>query len=462
MSKSPSGRVQKVSLPQKKQRATSPLPKADEESARLLADADAFLRLGLVEKAVEHLSDAVRRDPSLRLLREPLMKLYVTQGANKQAVAELWALLRTCKDPREEIRWLRYILRLGEKSPAAEKRLHTLLSQQQSEPLKMSMDVAAPSSPVSEVGGTLRSYVGQNRPPTDLARTMDIPESESKRYLHESEPPDSAVTRPSTDEIEAVAEEIAWSSGDLTAALREVDSCIARQRYSEGLGRLRVLAVRFPHSKRVRARLQELECQHGEKESSSDQVAPLPASRTSTRRRPSLPAHALKNTLSRKQTIEVEPTDIKEERALPTRKRVPPPPPPSGELKLPTQSDAARAFRTGSTMRSFGQLERAIGMFEQAIGDPTHGAVAALMAGICYRDLKRFEQAVDSFKRGINLPDVSDATLSELFYELGDTYELVGELREAILHYQLSLGTAGSYRDAAERITALQESLNST
>src|SRR3990167_5319438 len=95
----------------------SPMEKAPtgvpgEEAARLLADADSFLRLGLVEQAIEHLEGALRRDPALRAVREALVKLYVMKRRNKGAIAELWALVTSSEDPQQQIRYLRYIIRL--------------------------------------------------------------------------------------------------------------------------------------------------------------------------------------------------------------------------------------------------------------------------------------------------------------------------------------------------------------
>lgn len=103
-----------------------------DEADQLLCDADAFLRLGLVRLAIGHLADAVRRDPSLRALREPLVKLYLSQRQYSGALAELWTLARTSRDPSEEERYLRHILHLDGRQRAAMQRLEQLLANQRS------------------------------------------------------------------------------------------------------------------------------------------------------------------------------------------------------------------------------------------------------------------------------------------------------------------------------------------
>jgi tetratricopeptide (TPR) repeat protein len=473
------GRSPKLSLTRQKRKGgagdalTAAQVITPDETARLLVDVEAFLRLGLVDKAIEHLASAVHGNPALRVLREPLVKLYVAQGQPELAVEQLRALLSHCEDPHQEIRYLRYLRRLGERTPATDQRLKDLLIQMRLESPKSSEDALEPRQSVSEVNGALRAYLGSHRPPSDLALTRDLPELEALRYLSDAEPPASAVTRPGTDEVEEVAEEIALSSGGLKDQLQEVDDCLRELRLAEARRRLRALSARYPHSKRVRDRLQQLE--RAQSEINIDDEPP-PAGQTAApdiHNATTLPNFSLKATAKkladpsaqapmvslRRTTVEITPEDIKEERAL----RTPPPPPKSGSLRRDAvTSDAARAFRTASTMRSFGQHKQAIKLFEEVGDDPTYGALAALLTGLCYRELNRPQEAIAALMLGVNSREAGEATLSELLYELGYTYEMIANPGEAILFYQLSLGTAGSFRDAAERILAQQEALRTT
>lgn len=491
MSKPPTGRGEKTTLPAQKRRVSesslvAAMPAAAlDEAARLLVDADSFVRLGLIDKALTHLAGALRRDPSLHVLREPLVKLYVTQRQYDSAIAELWALLSPCENPQEEIRYLRYILRLGDRDPAAERRLQAILSQHQLEPPSSADDAEQPQERVLDIGWELREFLDGQRPPTDLARTKDISDSKSQGDSADPQAPPSAATFPNSAEVEAVAEEIALSSDALKSELREIDGCLQQLRYAEALRRLRGLSGRYPHSKRVLSKLQQLERalsemaadlatpapRAAEKEAAPDMhsAATLPpradsAAAKGSGKAPGLTGRTLRNALLKRQTIEVTPDDIQEERALPVAtpppRRPPPPPPRSAkEKKTPALSESERALRTGATMRSFGQHKQALEMFDKARHDPAQAALAALMAGLCYRDLSRRQEAIASFKLGINMPGATEAEITELLYELGYTYELLSNPGEAILYYRLSLGATGSFRDAAERIASLQKAL---
>ena len=73
--------------------------------------------------------------------------------------------------------------------------------------------------------------------------------------------------------------------------------------------------------------------------------------------------------------------------------------------------------------------------------DTTQGTLASLLAGRCWRPKKEWPKAIAAFMRGVNMPNASDAELSELFYDLGDTYTQLPDAKEALLFFQLAQGT---------------------
>ena len=158
-------------------------------TSAIIAEADSFLRLGLLDKAVAHLTAALVGNPSLHELREPLAKLYVAQRDYKQAVAELWTILNHGADRQEEIRLLNYILRLDGHDLAARQRLCSLTANHQVDaPDGESREVAAQLS-VTAVDLALRNALDTHRPPTDLLVTSemhldDTPGSKSPAMSH--------------------------------------------------------------------------------------------------------------------------------------------------------------------------------------------------------------------------------------------------------------------------------------
>ena len=447
------------------------------EVARLMVDAEAFLRLGLVDKAISHLAGALNRDPSLADLREPLVKLYVARRRNKSAITELWALLSRCDNPKEEIRFLRYILRLGEKDPAAENRLQKILSEHPAETSGDELIAAEPSS----IGDELRDYVRKHQPPTDLNTTQLVPEIDTDKLMKEAELA-AETTNPNAAHVEEVAEEMAFRDGSLKRELDEVDTCLRQARYADALSLLRALSERFPHSKRVHSRLEQLRNARPEAARPAQvpkAAAPLPldsdlhAAQTlppKSRSSNQAPTRGKKSPSYRdladigNSTLEVDPDDIAEERVLPPpaaagRRGPPPPPGPSSLLTTTPETAAARAYKAGMTLRGQEQFVQAMALFQTACADPAYSVAGLLMIGMCYRDLDQYQDAVRVFMQAVNLPQARDSELSELFYELGTTYEQLANRPEAILYYQLSLGSGGEYRDAAEKISFLQDAI---
>lgn len=450
-----------------------PAKQDGDEAVRLVATANSYLRLGLADKAIDHLATALRRDPSLRALREPLMKLYVSQGQHQKAVAELWALLSPCADQQEEVRLLRYLLRLDANNAVAARRLKTVLAKQQATGTNSSDDEGEPATLLGDVAADLRAYLYDNRPLSDLAQTVRRREAEQLQAVRDMRQ-SHAVTMPSTPEVEELAEDMALSTGNLKEQLREVDDSLRQRRHDEAQRQLWALRGRYPHSKQVRDRIKKLEqaqqSQQAQPKSVDSSSKKAPASNIHAASTLPLGATAQSTRAEQpgQQTIEVALEDISEEHELPSAAPPSyPPPPPLPKSNRPrttgqSLSDAELALRNGAMLWSAGRRMQAIDLFDKARSDATCGVMAALMAGLCYREIESFDDAIESFTFAINRPEISDSDLSWLYYEFGVTYELLKNAREAILYYQLSLGATGAFRDAEQRIAGLQASLSAT
>ncbi|HNN97303.1 MAG TPA: tetratricopeptide repeat protein [Pseudomonadota bacterium] len=499
---------------------------AEEDASVLVAEADSFLRLGLVDQAVDHLAAALVRNPLLRGLREPLVKLYLAQGNYKQAVAELWALITQGPHRQDEIRFLRYILRLDSHDPKVQQRLNALLEADDDDSLPDAQPDGrmAPLLSMGAVGSDLRAAVGSHRPRTDVATTVVMPAEDSPLYMspgyapapssralqpsgeeepgaqptasavHPAEdgssaaPPASATTRPGLAQIEAIAEEIALSSRSFRGELEEIDRCVQQGRYDDALQRLQVLASCYPHNQTVRAQLAEIERAQratadapaaADEDSAREGEAQLPVSTeiaaalrslSSEDPSPSQTTPTLTALLTGakkpplRTTFEVDLSDVQE--VSPLRKAsvaapsAPPPPPRPMRPRTSRSPDAVAAIlQAGQDLRQRGEVVAAIAEFEKVMDDTAQGTLASLLAGRCWRGKREWPKAIAAFMRGVNMPNATDAELSELFYDLGDTYAQIPDAKEALLFFQLAQGQAG-YRDAAERIARLQEELH--
>lgn len=505
----------------------APPSSPDEEASRLVAEADSFLRFGLSKKAVEHLQGALNRNPSLRPVRERLIKLHESQRDFKGAIAELRILLGQCSDPQEEVRFLREILRLDNQDQEAGKRLKVITGMHRVEPVYVPPpssddDFDEPEISIGSGDDERRAAESKKTPnipasvlDSHLASTSEVPIAEFKKYVDKMkaeqsadgvkpqkpskqaisqaatpsdgvpEPAPSASTRPNAAEVEAAAEELALTSGTLKEELDEVDFCLQQKMYDDARRSLKALADRYPHSKTVAAKLKQLEHPNSEVVIDVDMAdvheelivgahhapaEPLPPP-------PALSGRSLPAPLSQRSLPAVPMSGLSASgRSLPpefaqssaggassrslrtSQRSLPPPPPrPSRQMKTVASSDASGAFRLGVGYRNRGQYEQAIGEFEKAMGDTKRGARAALMTGLCYRDQNRTRDAIEAFKLGIHMPEVNDQDRNELYYQLGRSYELLNDVKEAIYFYQSALKKEGRFRDCADRIAALQK-----
>ena len=416
------------------------------KAERVLIEADSFLQQGRTDKAIEHLAAAVNHDPTLHVLRRPLVRLYVTQRQYKSAIAELWTLLSSSEDPQKQVRYLRYILRLDNTCLAAQQKLDALVSQAQ----------------------LTASRSGDERTVRDLDMLS----------------PEFVPTPPEASCTEVRDEGSSPSGGLLTQELADIEARLPQIRYPEALRRLHDLMTRYPQSKRVQAKLQSLEQamsrstreiapaaasqgdQHAYRHShfQSSRPARLSSSatfRVAAQRTSTLTSGDSPGAAAQRRTIKIEPESAHEVLPVPTEPSLSQAARPSGqaaeEKRNVAHAEAKHAFRTGIKMRSFGQHKQAIAMFKQALGDPSYGARAALLTGLSFRELDRCAEAIAAFMIGVNMHEATDQELTALFYELGRSYEHLANAGEAIFYYQLVLGAAGPTYDAAERVARLQD-----
>jgi tetratricopeptide (TPR) repeat protein len=487
---------------------------AEEEAARVIAEAESFVRFGLARRAVEHLLNTLQARPGLRAVRERLAKLYEAQGQPRSALAELRLLLAQAPGPGDEQRLLREIVRLDNKDEAAAARLRALnqtTSQGEAEgeddEPEISVSSAGGSAAASEDSGSLRRGT-----PTDAATTSRMPLEQFHRFVQEqsllrTRPPPtnplpattssartpaagmspSQVTQPNAEMIAAAAEEMALTSGTLKEELDEVDFFLQQKMHDEARQLLKSLLLRYPHSKTVQAKQKEVDGQAIVDDVvidvDVDEVRELDAESTARLR-----VDAAREVADERRTDKMPPVGAGPKPPGPLGKlpplpppRVPAPPPrppvapsttslppalassrslpgavPSRTEKTVSSAEASGAFRLGVSYRNRGQYGQAVSEFQKAMADPRRAGRAALMLGLCYRDQNQLREAIEAFKEGVHMPNLSDPDLGELHYQLGRSYEQLGENGEAIHFYQLALKPSGRFKDADARVAALQ------
>lgn len=311
----------------------------------------------------------------------------------------------------------------------------------------------------------------------------------------------SQSTAPNAEAVAAAAEEMALTSGTLKEELDEVDFFLQQKMYDEAQQLLKSLLTRYPHSKTVLAKqsevanqavvddvvidvdiddVRELDAESTARlslravtaaEEAARLVAPrramAPPATPSGGRLPPLPPARPPATPGRGvSATTTQPLHMPSGRSLPSPSgsSLPGPvsasgrslPSPSLNEKTAASADASGAFRLGVSYRNRGQYGQAVSEFQKALADQKRAARAALMLGLCYRDQNQLKEAIEAFKEGVHMPGISDPDLGELHYQLGRSYEQLGDVGEAIHFYQQALKPNGRFKDADSRIAALQ------
>ena len=501
---------------------------AEEEAARVIAEAESFARFGLNKRAVEHLLATLHSKPGLRPVRERLAKLYEAQGQPRGALTELRLLLNQAASPGEELRYLREIVRLDGKDEAAAARLRTLSASAAASAASGEDEDDEPEISVTSVTGDEGGH--RRGAPSDADTTSRMPLAQFNKFVQNQSllrtiPPVSAAaaaedhsattqpsaapaslpsqsTAPNAEVVAAAAEEMALTSGTLKEELDEVDFFLQQKMYDEAQQLLKSLLARYPHSKTVLAKQKEVANQavvddvvidvdiDDVRELDAESTARLnlravtaaeEAARAAAPRRPMtppatpgsgrlppLPPARPPGTPGRGGANTTQPLHMPSGRSLPSpspsgASRPGPAsasgrslPPPSLTEKTAASADASGAFRLGVSYRNRGQYAQAVTEFQKALADQKRAARAALMLGLCYRDQNQLKEAIEAFKEGVHMPGISDPDLGELHYQLGRSYEQLGDVGEAIHFYQQALKPNGRFKDSDSRIAALQ------
>ena len=128
-------------------------------------------------------------------------------------------------------------------------------------------------------------------------------------------------------------------------------------------------------------------------------------------------------------------------------------------------TDLGLKFQLGVRLFAFKKYDEAIGAFQQAKADPKHRAGSHDYLGRCYLARGWFDEAVDTFRQGIELHPFADDRLGkELRYQLMTSLENAAkknkapdQAREAQKIASQLLQTDINFRDIRDRIDAIRE-----
>lgn len=129
---------------------------------------------------------------------------------------------------------------------------------------------------------------------------------------------------------------------------------------------------------------------------------------------------------------------------------------PSVMLEKPVdEGDADTHYDLGLAYKEMGLYDEAIKAFEKVLRAPGREVQCHVMIGMCQREQGNPNEAIHQFKQGLHAEPSERERLS-LYYEIGMTYEAMGDGSEALYYFEAVLKRDPGFADTAARAEALR------
>jgi tetratricopeptide (TPR) repeat protein len=115
-------------------------------------------------------------------------------------------------------------------------------------------------------------------------------------------------------------------------------------------------------------------------------------------------------------------------------------------------------YNLGIAYKEMGLIDEAIGEFQLASKDPKRAVECASMLGLCFLEKGMPQLAIKWYRKGIEMPEVTEEEHVGLLYDLGSAYQEVGDTENAQKAFMEVYGMNSNYRDTVSRIKALEDS----
>ena len=119
------------------------------------------------------------------------------------------------------------------------------------------------------------------------------------------------------------------------------------------------------------------------------------------------------------------------------------------------EGDADTHYDLGLAYKEMGLYDEAIKAFEKTLRNPNKEVQCRVMIGMCHREQGNPNEAIHEFKQGLHA-NASDRERLSLYYEIGITYEQMGDDGEALYYYEAVLKRDGQFADTSSRADALR------
>ncbi|MCC6748680.1 MAG: tetratricopeptide repeat protein [Deltaproteobacteria bacterium] len=473
-----------------------------EETARVLTEAEVYIKYGLHEKAIDHLRQVFGRDPHNVPVRLKLRDLYLQIGRYADASRELYTLAQrmAASEAKAAAQYLNEALELDPGNHAARQLLNQLEAGRARPGAGPSASAASQPEYLDE-GFAEESFSGsgyRETAPIDLdtddiveeipIEAVDLLEVEGSSrvtdYVHDTatmsparrrgrssrpvrplEPSGSGVielrgettdtlgggtpssevialpadSRPSDSQLRIGEEE---TSGEgLEDDLEEADFFILQNLFGEARTILDELRSRYPRHPLVAAKLADL--------AKLEQRALSTPGLLETEDTTSDLADELAAELDDDVQLPVELSEnYSVEDVFDEFKR-------GGEAQV-SDEDSDTHYDLGIAYREMGLLDDAVAEFKVAMRSREKEVLCHMMIGLCLVEKGMVSEAINQFKSGLYVNGITDRETIALYFELGQAYENLQDLREALYYYEKVGKKDPRFRDVAGRIQRLR------
>lgn len=119
------------------------------------------------------------------------------------------------------------------------------------------------------------------------------------------------------------------------------------------------------------------------------------------------------------------------------------------------EGDSDTHYDLGLAYKEMALLDEAIKAFEKALRAPGREVQCRVMIGMCLREMGNPSDAIQQFKQGLHAEPIERERQS-LYYEIGITYEAIGDASEALYYFEIVLKRDPNFADTAARVERLR------
>jgi len=114
-------------------------------------------------------------------------------------------------------------------------------------------------------------------------------------------------------------------------------------------------------------------------------------------------------------------------------------------------------YNLGIAYKEMGLIDEAIGEFQLASKDPKRAVECASMLGLCFLEKGMPQLAIKWYRKGLEMPEITEEEHVGLLYDLGSAYVEVGDTDNAQKAFMEVYGMNTNYRDVVTRIKQLED-----